>query len=64
MTLKEGDGPVGFGKGIVRFLGLGNNNHLSLAPRVKAKMKGGIPKKEESGQGSLKGPPNEGVRDA
>ena len=35
MTFEKGDGMISFGKGIIRLLGLGDDNNFGLAPGVK-----------------------------
>jgi hypothetical protein len=41
-TFEKGDGVVSFGKGVVWFVGLGDDNHISLAPWVCPVFEGAI----------------------
>ena len=45
MTFQKGNGAIGFGECIVRFLWFRDNDNLGLTSQVKMKVEGRIPKK-------------------
>jgi len=55
-AFKEGDGAIGFGKRVVGFGWLGNDNYKGVRPRVMAKGNGGVEKGKKAIRSRFEGP--------